>query len=112
MRNELFTGCDMRTVYVAVITLFFIAFIVDTDAFYFIPVIIFAGNAVYAETISFSYLFHLRTKFFHRLAHISIDRRPILQCAVNNGRKFIAGHRTIPFEFTIRIAFQKTSVRQ
>ena len=112
MRNELFTGCDMRTVYVAVITLFFIAFIVDTDAFYFIPVIIFAGNAVYAETISFSYLFHLRTKFFHRLAHISIDRRPILQCAVNNGRKFIAGHGTITFELTVRIAFQKTSVRQ
>lgn len=47
----------MRTVYVAVITFFFIAFIVDTDAFYFIPVIIFAGNVVYPETISFSYLF-------------------------------------------------------
>ena len=34
----------MRTVYVAVITLFFIAFIIDTDAFYFIPVIISAGK--------------------------------------------------------------------
>ena len=42
----------MRTVYVAVITLFFIAFIIDTDAFYFIPVIISAGNTVYPETIS------------------------------------------------------------
>lgn len=54
LMQRLFTGCDMRTVYVAVITLFFIAFIIDTDAFYFIPVIISAGNTVYPETISFS----------------------------------------------------------
>ena len=61
----------MRTVYVAVITLFFIAFIIDTDAFYLMPVIVLAGNTVNTDTIQTN-LAEFRFELIHSSVHIVI----------------------------------------
>ena len=53
----------MRTVYVAVITLFFIAFIIDTDAFHLMPVIILAGNTVDTGAVQILYPIDFRIEF-------------------------------------------------
>ena len=102
----------MRTVHITVITLFFIAFIIDTDAFHLISVIILAGNTVDTGAIQILYPIDFRIEFTDGLCHVAVNGCAVLQGAVNNGRKFIAGHGTVTLELSIRIPFQKTSVCQ
>ena len=102
----------MGTVHITVVTLFFIAFIIDTDALHLMPVIILAGNTVDTGAVQILYPIDFRIEFTDGFCHIAVNRCAVMQCALNNGRKFIAGHGTVTFELTVRIAFQKTSVRQ
>ena len=102
----------MGTVHITVVTLFFIAFIIDTDAFHLMPVIILAGNTVDTGAVQILYPIDFGIELTDGFCNIAVNRCAVLQCAVNNGRKFIAGHGTVTLELSIRIPFQKTSVCQ
>ena len=103
---------NMRTVHIAVIIFRLIVFTVDADTFYLVSVIVLAGNTVDTDTIQILYPIDLGFKFADGLCHVAVNGCAVLQGTVNNGRKFLAGHRTVTLELSIRIPFQKTSVCQ
>lgn len=68
----------MVSVNITVHILGFIIFIIYPYTFHLMPIIIFTGNSVYAETIDILHFNQFRTKVIYRTGHVTIRRRSIL----------------------------------
>ena len=76
------------------------------------PVVILAGNTIDTGTIQILYPIDFGFEFSDRFCHVIVNRRAVLQSTVDDSRKFIAGHGTLPFKFTVGVSYQKAPVGQ
>lgn len=103
---------NRRAIHVTEIILCFIIFVVYTNTFNFMSIIVFARNPVNTEALNVLDLFKFWSKFIDCFRHICITRSTILQGSIDNRSIFITSQRTIPFEFAIRIPSYVASVCQ
>ena len=95
----------MCSVDVALVLLVFFVFVIDAYAVYFVAVVVFTGDAVYAEAAAGDDL-HFGSEFFYGFLHGLVHGCAVLEGPVEEGCPFVAGHGAVAMEVAVGVAFE------